>query len=120
MPQRILIVEDTADTRELLAFILTKHGFDVLEAENGYQGLKIARNEPPDLIVMDMSMPVMDGIFTTQLLKSYENTKDIPVIALTAFDNYYHDRALQAGCEEVLTKPIEAVPFVETISRYLN
>lgn len=104
----ILIVEDNEMNRDMLSRRLQRSGYAVVLAVDGEEGLKVARTNAPDLILMDMSLPVMDGWEATRRLKADEALKQIPVIALTAHA-MANDRAkaLEAGCDDYDTKPIE-------------
>ena len=104
----ILLVEDNEMNRDMLSRRLRTRGFDVIIAVDGQSGVDMAKSESPDLILMDMSLPVMDGWEATRTLKAAEETRDIPVIALTAHAmSTDRDKALDAGCDDYDTKPIE-------------
>jgi CheY-like chemotaxis protein len=104
----ILIVEDNEMNRDMLSRRLERKGFNVLIAVDGEKGLEVARANMPDLILMDMSLPVVDGWEATRRLKSDDTLKHIPVIALTAHAMANdRDKALEAGCNDYDTKPIE-------------
>ena len=117
---RILLVEDNEMNRDMLSRRLIRNGFDVLMAVNGQQGVDMTRSERPDLVLMDMSLPVMDGWEATRTLKADESTKAIPVIALTAHA-MESDRAqaMQAGCDDFDTKPIELPRLLGKINALL-
>ena len=105
---KILLVEDNEMNRDMLSRRLKRKGFEVLIATDGGQGVEMAMNEKPDLILMDMSLPVKDGWTATQELKSDASTQHIPVIALTAHAmSGDREQALAAGCDDYDTKPIE-------------
>ncbi|HEX6270302.1 MAG TPA: response regulator [Anaerolineales bacterium] len=114
---RILIVEDNMDNYELVRFVLERAGYDVFLAVNGRDGVDAARLQKPDLILMDLGMPEMDGWTASQKLKSDEATKSIPLYALTAH-TLPHDRqrAMEAGCDGFVTKPIHVQSFLEIIN----
>jgi CheY-like chemotaxis protein len=104
----ILIVEDNEMNRDMLSRRLVKKGYEVLLAVDGETGLEVARANTPDLILMDMSLPVVDGWEATRRLKSDDRLKHIPVIALTAHAMANdRDKAFEAGCDDYDTKPIE-------------
>ncbi|WP_010582837.1 response regulator [Schlesneria paludicola] len=105
---RILIVEDNEMNRDMLSRRLQRRGFEVLFAYDGEAGVVTARSQLPDLILMDMSLPILDGWDATRHLKSDRATRQIPVIALTAhaFDGQ-RDKALAAGCDDYETKPVD-------------
>jgi CheY-like chemotaxis protein len=105
---RLLLVEDNEENRDGLSRRLRRQGFEVLVAVDGQQGVEAARTGAPDLILMDMSLPVLDGWEATRHLKAAAETRHIPVIALTAHAMAGdRERALQAGCDEYDTKPVE-------------
>lgn len=105
---KILLVEDNEMNRDMLSRRLIKRGFEVVIAIDGQEGVAVANSEQPDLILMDMSLPVMDGWTATRLLKSDDATRRIPVIALTAHAMASdRDQALAAGCDDYDTKPVE-------------
>jgi len=114
---RVLLVEDNPDNFELVRFLLEQAGYKVLEARNGRQGLDIARKELPDLILMDLSLPEVDGWTAAAELKADPATADIPLLALTAH-TLPGDRqhALEVGFNGFVSKPINIAKFPETIS----
>jgi len=114
---RILIVEDNMDNYELVRFMLERAGYDVFLAVNGRDGVDAARLQKPDLILMDLGMPEMDGWTASRKLKSDESTKSIPLYALSAHTlPQDRKRAMQAGCDGYLTKPIYVQSFLEIIN----
>ncbi len=118
---KILLVEDNEMNRDMLSRRLTRRGYTVVIAEDGQQGVDMATSERPDLILMDMSLPVMDGWEATRRIKESGATKSIPVIALTAHAmSEDRDQALAAGCEDFDTKPIELDRLLEKINRLLG
>ena len=105
---KILLVEDNEMNRDMLSRRLKRKGYDLVIAVDGGQGVEMAHSENPDLILMDMSLPVKDGWTATRELKADESTKHIPVIALTAHAmSGDREQALEAGCDDYDTKPIE-------------
>ena len=105
---RILYVEDNENNVYMLTRRLTRHGFEVMVAADGAQGVEIARSEHPDLILMDLNMPVLDGWEATRQLKSAPETRAIPIIALSAHAmSGDRERALEAGCDDYDTKPVQ-------------
>jgi CheY-like chemotaxis protein len=118
---RILIVEDNMDTYELVHFILEKNGFETFLAVNGRDGVTAAQKQKPDLIIMDMSMPEMDGWTATSLIKRDKKISAIPLIALTAHAlPGDRQRAMDAGCDEYITKPMDLGDLVETVEYWVN
>jgi two-component system, cell cycle response regulator DivK len=105
---RILLVEDNEMNRDMLSRRLQRRGYEVLIAVDGQTGIAMAESQAPDLILMDMSLPVMDGWEATRTLKASQATRHIPIIALTAHAmSTDHDKAIEAGCDDYDTKPIE-------------
>ena len=114
---KILIVEDNEMNRDMLSRRLIKKGFEIIIAVDGEEGVKKTFSEKPDLILMDMSLPVMDGWEATKKLKSNSDTAKIPIIALTAHAMAQDkEKALAAGCDEYDTKPIELNRLLSKIS----
>jgi len=121
MGKMILIVEDDQMILKLLRDILHVYGYETVEATDGKQGVAIAREKKPDLILMDIQMPVMDGLETTRILKADVETKEIPIIALTGYAmKEDEDKIRDAGCEGYMTKPIELKAFRAKVAEYLS
>ncbi|HWG58096.1 MAG TPA: response regulator [Candidatus Acidoferrales bacterium] len=116
MPIKILLVEDNEMNRDMLSRRLERRGYRVIAAQDGAQGVELAHSESPDLILMDMSLPVMNGWEATRLLKDDPLTRHIPIIALTAHalatDRV---RAIEAGCDDYDTKPLDFARLQEKI-----
>lgn len=118
---RILLVEDNEMNRDMLSRRLSRHGFDVLIAVNGEAGVELAASEKPDLILMDMSLPVMDGWEATRRIKANPGTSRIPVIALTAHAMASdRDMAIEAGCDDYDSKPVDLSQLVRKIEQLLT
>jgi CheY-like chemotaxis protein len=121
MMPKVLLVEDNEMNRDMLSRRLLRRGFQVLMAFDGEQGVQMAQTELPDLILMDMSLPVLDGWGATRKIKAEASTRSIPLIALTAHAMAGdRDKALQAGCDDYDTKPIELGRLLEKMDRLLN
>jgi CheY-like chemotaxis protein len=119
--RRILVVEDNEMNRDMLTRRLERKGYQVITATDGNRGISVARAESPDLILMDMSLPEMDGWEAARRLKSDRSTQHIPVIALTAHAmSSDRQRALEAGCDEYETKPIEFLRLLGKIQAMLK
>mgnify|MGYP001813573458 CR=1 FL=1 len=118
---RLLLVEDNEMNRDMLSRRLKKRGFEVQMAFDGKQGVDMARAELPDLILLDMSLPVMDGWEATRILKAEDGTRSIPVVALTAHAmSTDRETAFEAGCDAYETKPIELPRLLETMEKLLQ
>lgn len=117
----ILLVEDNELNRDMLSRRLERRGYRVLIAVDGKQGVHMAKSELPDLILMDMSLPVLDGWEATRQIKSVSETQGIPIIALTAHAmTGDREKALEAGCDDYDTKPIEFTRLLSKIRVCLN
>jgi CheY-like chemotaxis protein len=117
---KILLVEDNEMNRDMLSRRLSRKGFEVVIAIDGGQGVEMAQNEKPDLILMDMSLPVKDGWTATKEIKASAETQNIPVIALTAHAmSGDREQALAAGCDDYDTKPIELPRLLSKIQNLL-
>ena len=118
---KVLLVEDNEMNRDMLSRRLERRGYQVVLALDGQQGLDLARSEAPDLILMDMSLPVLDGWEATRQLKAAPETRTIPIIALTAHAmSSDRDKALAAGSDDYDTKPIELPRLLEKIEALLR
>lgn len=118
---KILLVEDNEMNRDMLTRRLKRKGFDVLCTTDGVKGIAMAESEHPDLILMDISLPIMDGLQATREIKANSNTADIPVIALTAHAMAGdREKCLEAGCNDYATKPVEFKQLVAKINSYLS
>jgi two-component system, cell cycle response regulator DivK len=119
--KKILLVEDNEMNRDMLSRRLERKGYAVMMAVNGEEGFNLAKTEKPDLILMDMSLPVMDGWEATRLLKGCEETRAIPVIALTAHAMASDEqKAREAGCDDFETKPIDLPRLLEKMRSYVG
>ena len=118
---KVLLVEDNEMNRDMLSRRLIRRGFDVVLAVDGEQGVATAEKELPDIILMDMSLPVLDGWEATRRIKAADATRAIPVIALTAHAMAGdRDKAMAAGCDDYDTKPIDLARLLEKIGRLLG
>jgi two-component system, cell cycle response regulator DivK len=119
--ETVMVVDDSADIRQLICMGLRGKGYIVLEAANGEEAVELAMRTHPGLILMDLSMPVMDGYEATRRIKSLPGFCDVPVVAVSAFcDPTNRLRALEAGCVECVSKPIDFPSFDSLVSRYLQ
>jgi CheY-like chemotaxis protein len=118
MSIKILLVEDNEMNRDMLTRRLTRKGFAIISAGDGQTAINLARSEKPDLILMDMSLPVIDGWEASVEIKSDAATRSIPIIALTAHAMMGdRERALESGCDEYETKPIDLDRLIEKIGK---
>ncbi|MGC9526673.1 MAG: response regulator [Limnospira sp.] len=118
---KILLVEDNEMNRDMLKRRLTRKGYDVSIAEDGARGVELAESLTPDLILMDMSLPVMDGWQATREIKANAKTQEIPVIALTAHAMAGdREKCLAAGCDDYDTKPVEFPRLLEKIETHIK
>jgi CheY-like chemotaxis protein len=119
-PLTVLVVEDFEDTRFLMRIELERRGYRVLEAPNGEEGVAMAAREQPDIILMDIGLPVMDGIEATRRIRAQDGTRDVLIVALTAHhETEYRKNALAAGCDAYLTKPIDFDWLIDLLGRLL-
>jgi len=118
--RRILVVEDNETNMYLIKFMLEKSGYEVIEAREGAAGVELAIKEKPDLIIMDIQLPDIDGLEATKRIRASEANGDIPIIALTSFAMAGdREKALAAGCTVYIEKPINPETFMAEIEKYL-
>jgi len=117
---RILIVDDNRDNRELVVKVLARHGYEIIEAENGEKAMEMVAGQPPDLILMDISLPGLNGYEVTRRLKERQESHHIPIIALTAHAmKGDREKALASGCSDYLAKPIDIRELPQLVARRL-
>lgn len=117
MRKKVLVAEDYEDIRRMMRILLECRGYEVLEAADGYEAVIKAVSDDPDLILMDIAMPVMDGLQATQAIRQHDNLASVPIVAVTAYGDYYGERARNAGCNDVIQKPLDfghLEPIVES------
>ena len=120
MTQRILVIEDQEDNRIILRDLLTSAGYAVIEAVNGKDGANLAESERPDLILMDMQLPVLDGYEATRRIKANPELAEIPVIAVTSYAlSGDEEKARAAGCDAYVTKPFSPRELLTKVRVYL-
>ena len=119
MKSKVLVVEDYEDTREFMKFLLQDYGFDVSEASNGYEAIEAVAKYVPDLILMDISMPGMDGLTAARKIREKGGTRQPRIIAITAYGEAAEQKALEAGCDASLSKPIDFEDLEPVLARYL-
>lgn len=119
--QTIMVVEDYDDTRLLLRQALEVKGYRVLEAINGQEAVELSMLEHPDLILMDLDLPILDGIAATQRIRQQSEMTRVPIIAVTAYPmSYTRVKAFAKGCNGYLAKPIDLTELQELVARYLS
>lgn len=115
-----MVVEDHDDTRLLLRHVLESSGHRVVEAINGQEAVDIAYSEHPDLILMDLDLPILDGITATQRIRQQDQMDGVPIVAVTAYPmSYTRVKAFAKGCDEYLAKPIDLTELEKLVTRYL-
>lgn len=121
MPARILIVDDMEFNRELTARMLSIHGYEIIFAHNGRDAIDVAKQQLPDLILMDIGLPDIDGWKVTEVLKNTKTTMAIPIIALSAHDSAdYKEKSKFNGCAGYITKPVDFDILLEQITTSIN
>ena len=119
--RKVLVVEDFEDNRFMMRRLLEMSGYRVVEAENGEEAVKLAAEERPDLILMDLSLPLLDGLSATRAIRRNEGSRGLPIIAVSAHDTAdFHAEALAAGCDEYVTKPIDFDELETLLTRLLD
>ena len=119
--ERILLVEDNPMNRRVAEFLLKAQGYVVYEARDGQEARELAEKHVPDLILMDLQLPGVDGFATTRAIKQNTVTKNIPIVALTAYAMAGDaERAIEAGCDGYITKPIDPDEFPKTVASFLE
>jgi two-component system cell cycle response regulator DivK len=118
MTRRVLLIEDNEQNRYLATFLLERHGYAVVSAPDGPRGIELARSSPPDLILLDIQLPTMDGYTVARHLRALEPLRDIPIIAVTSYAMLGdREKSLAAGCTGYVEKPINPETFVAEIEK---
>jgi len=120
-PKRVLLVEDFEDSRTGLSKLLEIEGYEVIEATDGAQAIDLAISSNPDIILMDLSLPIIDGLSATKKIKENSSMRDIPIIALSAHDvEDVQVMVTMVGCADFITKPVDFPALLDLLSRYLS
>lgn len=119
MQKIILIAEDYEDARGFMKFLVESYGYRVVEAADGSKAIEVFQRTHPDLILMDISMPVMDGLTATKIIRGFKDGAHVPIIAVTAFGKNYLTSAMEAGCDELIDKPVDFDKLEPLINQYL-
>ncbi len=118
--KKILLVEDNETNLYLIRFMLEKAGYETVEAKNGIAGVELAISEKPDLVIMDIQLPDIDGLEATRRIRASKSDGSIPIVALTSYAmTGDRGRALAAGCTDYIEKPIDPGSFIAEIEKYL-
>jgi two-component system, cell cycle response regulator DivK len=120
MQKKVLIVEDFKDSRALMKFLLEDRGYQVFEAGDGWAAVEMVKRQVPDLIFMDMALPLVNGMTATKIIRQLEETSNVPIIALTASGEYVQKQAIEAGCNDFLTKPLDINKLEPVLKQYLE
>lgn len=120
MNKTILIVEDYEDVRSLMKFLIESYGYQVVEAADGLEAIENFRQQFPDLVLMDISMPKMDGLTATKAIREFEGASKIPIIAVTAHGKLFYEQAIAAGCDALINKPVDFDNFEVFLNQYLG
>jgi CheY-like chemotaxis protein len=107
MAKKVLVVEDHADIRKMMSIYLKMFKYEVIEATDGYDAVEKAIEHKPDAILMDLAMPVLDGIDSARAIRQSDDLAEVPIVCITAYSDFYKSRARDAGCNEVIQKPID-------------
>ncbi len=119
MKKKILIVEDYEDARGFMKVLIESYGYQVVEATDGIEAVDKVRQQQPDLILMDISLPVVDGLTATRAIREFNFAAHIPIIAVTAFGKSYYERAIEAGCDDLINKPVDFDLLEPILHHYL-
>jgi CheY-like chemotaxis protein len=120
MSKKVLIVEDYEDTRSFMKFLLESYGYQVFEAQDGIEALDRVKQHHPDLILMDISLPFVDGLTATRTIRDFEEGAKVPIIAVTAFGKTYHNQSIEAGCNGLLNKPLDFNTLEHFLDQYFT
>ena len=117
----VLIVEDSPEGRDIYATALESHGYRVVQAEDGAAGVRLATDEPPDLVLMNVSIPLVNGVDAVEIIKSHPATQNVPVVVLTGHTSAsVREDAWRAGCDEYFSKPLPPAQLVEAIAERIG
>lgn len=117
--KKVLIVEDYEDTRDFMKFLLESYGYQVIEAADGIEAIDRVKQQHPDLVLMDISLPVVDGLTATRVIRESNATEEVPIIAVTAFGKSYYKKAMEAGCNDLIDKPVDFDVLEPILNQYL-
>lgn len=119
MPKKVLIVEDNEDTRGFMKFLIESYGYQVVEATDGIEALERVKHQNPDIILMDVSLPFVDGLTTAKAIRGIDTVSEVPIIIITALGKTYYEQAIEAGCNDLLSKPLDLDLLEPLLAKYL-
>lgn len=119
MQKKVLIVEDYEDTRSFMKFLLQGYGYAVCEAANGQEAIDAVKTEQPDLVLMDIGLPIIGGLEATREIRKFEEDSHLPIIALTAYGDSFYSQAMEAGCDRLINKPLDFNKLEPVLRHYL-
>lgn len=120
MQKKILLVEDYEDTRSFMKWILESYGCQVVEAADGIEAVDKYKQQNPDLILMDISLPMVDGLTAAKAIREFDKKAKVPIIAVTAFGKAYYNQAIEAGCNDLINKPVDIDLLEPILHQYLE
>ncbi len=120
MVKKVLIVEDYEDTRSFMKLLVESYGYKVVEAADGIEAVDRFKQQHPDIILMDISLPFVDGLTATKTIREFDGATKIPIIALTAFGQFFYKEAIDAGCNDLINKPIDFNTLEPILTEYLS
>jgi CheY-like chemotaxis protein len=120
MSKKVLIVEDVADVRSMMKILVQTHGFEPIVARDGYEALKKAKEHRPDIILMDLMMPIMDGFTAARLIKQSTELRNVPILAVTAYGDSCLDKVMEIGFDAVITKPLDFENLKPLLNKYIS
>jgi len=120
MPKTILVVDDFEETQTLMKFLLEKLGYQVLQARDGWKAVEAVKKQLPDLILMDMALPLVNGLAATKLIRELKEASEIPIIAFTASGQFIYQQAINAGCNDLIEKPVDIDKLKLLLKKYLK
>lgn len=118
--KKVLVAEDFADIRKMMKILLELYGYEVIEAADGAEAVEKAVSNNPDLILMDIAMPVLDGIQAAKAIRRHKRLAHVPILAITAYGDVYSDQAQAAGCNDVIRKPLDLGQLKPLVWQYLS
>ena len=120
MQKKVLIVEDYKDTRSFMKLLVESYGYMVVEATDGIEAFEEFKKQHPDLVLMDISLPMVDGLTATRAIREINGKEQVPIIAITAFGKIYYKQAIEAGCNDLIDKPVDLDVLEPVLRHYLG